>query len=372
MIIESRVLNLKDFLILDKEPAKKVYGNDYLVQSQLKKILKGKWNKYKNNEEVITLITKMKDWPEKPGQIYKDFYESSKKDVVPYFRGVVYNGKSDAYTCIIYDRNNIEPLRYSLNNGKTWTLINDKNIIKRIKSGKFKTKDLPNVHFKNKVQIGKFSDINLDYIKKLPKNELEFFVDKISKDKQGINIDIYKFLSQDLKQLYIEKRIKAGYELEEYELEDATDSLKELYAKKRIQSRNKFLLNDDEYKVLPDNLKQLYIERLLEEEYQLSKLQYKATPDNLKQLYIEEVIKRFAFNTAIEEYVYRDAPDNLKQFYIEKLVEAGSYLENRHYSNTPNNLKQYYFKLLKNKKRRIPIEYYYYGDDYRQYLKDNP
>jgi hypothetical protein len=92
-------------------------------------------------------------------------------------------------------------------------------------------------------------------------------------------------------------------------------------AKGKLESND--ILDDREYKVLPDNLKQLYIEKIVKLGRKLSNPQYEDASNNLKQLYIE---KRIEAGFELSNPQYEASPDNIKQFYIEKIVEAGRWI----------------------------------------------
>jgi hypothetical protein len=192
---------------------------------------------------------------------------------------------------------------------------------------------------------------------------------KIAKEKlesnQKLNYREYKVLPNDLKQPYIEKAVKIGY-LEDYEYEDAPDNLKQLYIEKLAEAG--FGLSNPQYKYTPDNLKQLYIEKLVEAGEHLPNLQYKASPDSVKQFYIEKILEA---GRVLTDSQYEASPDNLKQLYIEKIVERGYLIYNIQYEASSNSVKQYYFKLLKDNDGIVP-KYYPYYNDYQEYLKNNP
>jgi hypothetical protein len=193
---------------------------------------------------------------------------------------------------------------------------------------------------------------------------------KIAKEKLEADINLdkeeYKVLPDNLKQLYIEKAIKAGRGLSNPQYEDAPNNLKKLYIEKIVEAGKE--LSDPQYEASPDSIKQFYIEKIAEAGRYLSDPQYKDAPDNLKQLYIE---KRVKAGGGLSNLQYEDAPDNLKQLYIEKRVEAGGGLSDSQYESSLDNLKQYYFKLVKDSNGKVP-EYYSYYNDYQEYLKNNP
>ena len=60
IIIESKIKSIKNFLIFDYDVAKRVYGNkNYTLDKQLRIILGGKFDKYKNDIDLKNLIEKL-------------------------------------------------------------------------------------------------------------------------------------------------------------------------------------------------------------------------------------------------------------------------------------------------------------------------
>jgi hypothetical protein len=166
IIIESKVLSLDNFLIFDYDIAKKIYGNkNYRLDKQLELIIgKQEWNIYKNNEYLNKLINEL-DNVDKSSDIAIDFYDNFNETIIYYIKGLIFTGEQDGNVLVSYDRKNVEPLRYSTDEGKTWINILDKNIYKRKK--KYNKYDVnPEVeHLINKLEVGyPLNDDQIDII----------------------------------------------------------------------------------------------------------------------------------------------------------------------------------------------------------------
>ena len=152
IIIESKVLSMKDFLIFDYDVAKIIYGNkNYTLDKQLQIILGKELNNYKDDDNLKSLISKLNDI-EYNSNIAEDFYKNY-SDIILKLRGIVFTGRSDGNVLVSYDRKNIEPIRYTEDEGKTWKNVINRDIYKRTK-GYDTDKSLEYEHILNKLDIG--------------------------------------------------------------------------------------------------------------------------------------------------------------------------------------------------------------------------
>ena len=168
---------------------------------------------------------------------------------------------------------------------------------------------------------------------------------KIAKEKiesnERLNDREYKVLPNDLKQLYIEKRVEDGRELSDPQYEDASDNLKQLYIEKRVEAG--YGLSNPQYEDAPDNLKQLYIENLVEAGLYLYNPQYEVSPDSIKQFYIEKIVEE---SLELPYSQYKASSDNIKQLYIEIIIAVGDGLSNSQYEASPDSVKQFYIEKI--------------------------
>ena len=134
IIIESKVKSMKNFLIFDYDVARKIYGNkNYTLDKQLRIILGDKFDKYKNDDNLKNLIEEIpvvKYTSDVATNLVEKFEYN---DIVTNISGMVFTGPDDGNVLVCYDRKNVEPIRYTMDEGKTWKNILDKNIYKRIK-----------------------------------------------------------------------------------------------------------------------------------------------------------------------------------------------------------------------------------------------
>jgi hypothetical protein len=168
IIIESKVLSMKDFLIFDYDMSKKIYGNkNYTLSRQLRLIL-GNEIKHVNVENLEQKLNVTKY----TSDVALDFIKSY-KNTISTLRGIVFTGSNDGKVLVSYDRKNVEPLRYTLDEGKTWKNIINKNIYKRLKGYDDDSKNLKNSHILNKMNVSPESLTN-DEILNIINNEKLF------------------------------------------------------------------------------------------------------------------------------------------------------------------------------------------------------
>jgi len=231
-IIENEVLSLKDFIIFDYDVAKQYYGKDYSIKTQIKNIVPNEV--YESNlsriEEAHNICLAHRDLP------LKNLYTTDavriiylRNEIMDHVRGIVFTGAFDGKVLLCYDRENLVPINYSNNDGKTWNKIKDKgaykiakeNFFKLIKSGS----DLDNIVSKVKDRINntittKFGpDKNLDNLNysEIIKVKNEF--DYIFKES---NIDLTRFVVDDSKE-------SDEYKLYKKSLETIRNEFKELF-----------------------------------------------------------------------------------------------------------------------------------------------
>ena len=153
VIIESKVKSMKNFLIFDYGVAIKIYGNkNYTLDKQLRIILGGKFDKYRNDENLKKLIEKIS--VVKYTSDVAVTFTNNFKDILSNVAGMVFTGSNDGNVLICYDRGNVEPIRYTTDEGVTWKNILDKNVYQRIKG--YDPEESGNTmlsHIANKIQV---------------------------------------------------------------------------------------------------------------------------------------------------------------------------------------------------------------------------
>jgi hypothetical protein len=234
-IIENEVLSLKDFIIFDYDVAKQYYGKDYSIKTQIKNIVPNEVYELRlpQIEEAHNICLAHRDLP------LKNLYTTDAvriiykiNEIMDHVRGIVFTGAFDGKVLISYDRENLVPIKYSNNDGKTWDKIKDKgaykiakeNFFKLIKSGSdidnivSKVKDRINNTITTKFGPDKNLD-NLDYSEILSvKNEFDYIF------KVSTNLDL----------MLIINRVDISKESDEYKLykkslETIRNEFKELF-----------------------------------------------------------------------------------------------------------------------------------------------
>ena len=237
-IIENEVLSLKDFIIFDYDVAKQYYGKDYSIKTQIKNIVPKEV--YESHlpkiEEAHNICLSHRDLP------LKNLYTTDAvriiyliNEIMDHVRGIVFTGAFDGKVLISYDRENLVPIRYSNNDGKTWDKIKDKGAYKIAKENFFKLikseSDLDNIVSKVKDRINntittKFGpDKNLDNLNYSEiikvKNEFDYIF-KDSLLSSFYSIDLTRFVVDDSKE-------SDEYKLYKKSLEVIRNEFKELF-----------------------------------------------------------------------------------------------------------------------------------------------
>jgi len=170
IIIESKVLSMKDFLIFDYDMAKRIYGNkNYTLSRQLRLIFGNEFKNIDNKElkELIIFGDEQRDInidikkleellsvSKYSSDVAWRFYKKY-ENIISKLRGIVFTGQNDGRVLVSYDRKNVEPLRYTLDEGKTWKNIINKNIYQRLKGYDDDSNNLEYEHILNKLNANK-------------------------------------------------------------------------------------------------------------------------------------------------------------------------------------------------------------------------
>lgn len=126
VIVENEVLSLRNFLIFNYDISKRVYKENYTLEDQLSKILPEK--AFKRHETVIKeasnkCLELIKANPKNKytARVFDSILNI--KEIMHHLRGAIFTGENDGNVLISYDRENLIPVRYSKDDGKTWTKI---------------------------------------------------------------------------------------------------------------------------------------------------------------------------------------------------------------------------------------------------------
>jgi hypothetical protein len=223
IIIESQILDISKFLIFNYDIAKKIYKSRYQFGYQLEQILgKKEWLNYKNNDTIKDIHNILDEGNvEYTSNLAQDFSKLFRDSILRKLNGIIFTGQSDGNVLVVYNRRNIEPLRYSEDDGQTWTNVRNVKTYQRIKDSDDYKNNTELQHILNKIEneslaIGfvkmipeKYHYILLNYFSKkgdkLNKNEIDFLKNFKFFKKFG-DFDIFKILnnSKDKEQTAIE------------------------------------------------------------------------------------------------------------------------------------------------------------------------
>jgi len=189
IIIESKVLSMKDFLIFDYDIAKRIYGNkNYTLDKQLQLILGKDLYKYKDDNDLKDLISQLNNI-EYTSEISDKFYKKY-PEIISNLRGLVFTGRTDGNVLVSYDRKNVEPIRYTIDEGETWKNLINRDVYKRLK-GYNTDKYLEYEHILNKLDTNK--ELNDEEINILLNNKI--LISNLNSDE--INILLEKILLKE-------------------------------------------------------------------------------------------------------------------------------------------------------------------------------
>lgn len=208
VLIENKVRTLDDFIIFDYDIAKKIYKSNYTLDKQLQKILGNDWNKYKNDKDLKEIIESTE---KAQGGFTSDaaqaFYGSFSQTILRKCRGMIMYGRMDGKTLLAYDAKNIVPIRYSLDDGKTWKNVLTKDFYKHIKKLNPKPKDAGISHDISNLDRGVFAPA--DRFKKLSDYDKNRFIDIIIQKKlNSIPKEYAEYLPKESKDKYINYILK--------------------------------------------------------------------------------------------------------------------------------------------------------------------
>jgi hypothetical protein len=130
-IVEFEIKSNGKFLILDEKEAKKVYGSNYGLLDQLKKILGGKYNSFysQNKDVLIKLDSELKSKPTATSIIAKSFSKIINIQDIG-IDGIVFSGGHDGRVLVLFNTNIANPIRYHTNNRRSWISLKDKSSYK--------------------------------------------------------------------------------------------------------------------------------------------------------------------------------------------------------------------------------------------------
>jgi hypothetical protein len=186
IIIESKILDMSKFLIFNYDIAKKIYKSKYQFGYQLKQILgKKEWLKYKNNNVIKYIHNTLDEGNIKYTSILaEDFYISFRDSILRKLNGMIFTGENDGNVLVVYNRRNIEPLRYSEDDGQTWTNVRNVKTYQRIKDSDEYKNNIELQHILNKLENG---GLEINFIKMIPEKYYDYILNYFSKKGDKLN-----------------------------------------------------------------------------------------------------------------------------------------------------------------------------------------
>ena len=186
IIIESKILDMSKFLIFNYDIAKKIYKSRYQFGYQLKQILgKKEWLNYKNNNDIKDIHNTLDEGIIKyTSNLAQDFYISFRDSILRKLNGMIFTGENDGNVLVVYNRRNIEPLRYSEDDGQTWTNVRNVKTYQRIKDSDEYKNNIELQHILNKLENG---GLEINFIKMIPEKYYDYILNYFSKKGDKLN-----------------------------------------------------------------------------------------------------------------------------------------------------------------------------------------
>lgn len=152
VIIECQVSTIKDFLILDEDIRKKIYGYNISIEKHIRNVIGSKANKLLKDYDFVRIINNNYLTSETLKELVNSY-----KSFIRMFKGVIYTGGLDGRCLLSYDPSLVEPRRVSFDDGKTWKNVTNLLIYNRKKSAS--DLDGHTAHIINKIKMDGISSI---------------------------------------------------------------------------------------------------------------------------------------------------------------------------------------------------------------------
>ena len=194
IIIESQILDISKFIIFNYDIAKKIYKSRYQFRDQLEQILgKKEWLNYKNNDTIKDIHNILDEGNIKyTSKLAQDFYNSFRDSIVKKLNGMIFTGGNDGNVLVVYNRRNIEPFRYSEDDGQTWTNVRNVKTYQRIKDSDDYKNNTEIQHILNKIEN---EGLDGDFIIKIPVKYQDYILNHLSKKGDKLNYDERDFIN---------------------------------------------------------------------------------------------------------------------------------------------------------------------------------
>ena len=193
IIIESKILDMSKFLIFNYDIAKKIYKSKYQFRDQLEQILgKKEWLNYKNNDTIKNIHYTLDEGNvEYTSILAQDFSKRFRDSILRNLNGMIFTGQNDGNVLVVYNRRNIEPLRYSEDDGQTWTNVRNVKTYQRIKDSDDYKNNIELHHILNMIEN---EGLDGDFIIKIPEKYQDYILNHLSKKGDKLNYDEKDFI----------------------------------------------------------------------------------------------------------------------------------------------------------------------------------
>ena len=194
IIIESKILDISKFLIFNYDIAKKIYKSRYQFRDQLEQILgKKEWLNYKNNDDIKDIHYTLDEGNvEYTSKLARDFSKLFRDSILRKLNGMIFTGENDGNVLVVYNRRNIEPLRYSEDDGQTWTNVRNVKTYQRIKDSDEYKNNTEIQHILNKIEN---EGLAIGFVKMIPEKYHDILLNNLSKKGDKLNRNEIDFIN---------------------------------------------------------------------------------------------------------------------------------------------------------------------------------
>lgn len=243
-IVEFEIKNNGKFLIIDKKEIKKVYRDNYTIINQLKKIIGGNFiNFYKKNKKRFDDIeSNMYLYDRRSDLLVQKILNL--EDIENYIDGISFIFPDTSFVpflegmsiLILYETNLANPIRYTIDEGKTWINLKDKS---SYKIGQDERGTSKKYNFYTIADKGDFS--------KVSKEDREKYIDKLIKNIKTSDLSetdpipfisntVLKYATKEQQEAYLKAIYDigmSGRELRQKHLDQLTDEQRKNYIGKQ-------------------------------------------------------------------------------------------------------------------------------------------
>jgi hypothetical protein len=324
IIIESKILDISKFLIFNYDIAKKIYKSRYQFRDQLEQILgKKEWLNYKNNHTIKDIHYTLDEGNvEYTSKLARDFSKLFRDSILRKLNGMIFTGENDGNVLVVYNRRNIEPLRYSEDDGQTWTNVRNVKTYQRIKDSDEYKNDTEIQHILNKIEN---EGLPIGFVKKMPEKYQDYILNHLSKKGDKLNRNEIDFINN----------LKFFKKFGDFDIFNILNNSKdkEKTALEIIEMKGDRLTSIDIHNILiyftiPDNKDLIDIDVLIRKiiEIKGEKLEYELVENlldysNDKDLIVSKIIEKKGDKLDVDDIHYLLKYSTYKDLIVKKIIE---------------------------------------------------